>query len=474
MRGLALILCFVYTSLGYAFDLDKSVVRILDGWSLTKRGTGFFVKPDLLVTNHHVIQGTARDGVVFFKVKNEDIYEETTTTTESGATVSSRILKEDRGYSIDIGEVVAEDVENDLALIRTRGDHYKPLSLATEASLQKGDRVFTINLRGEELAPKFHKGVILNPTKQDEINYKDFWEFLISTWPHSFDLGPEYWKSFFIAEDGFSMTAQAHAGDSGAPVWLAKSNKVIGVAVAGAFTSKDVSYHPTVGASVDTLQALIRDLESSQNKPDYSKELMSELLEQAKLWKKQKSMTKKVKSLHIRAVGGRAQAQFELGLFRLITSLSADLDEQALKNRLLAFRWMEKASIQQQREAQYVLAIMHREALARRKKNPKQARFWMQKAADQGLVRAKYMLGKMYFESKSYKQAYTWLLQVDKSAFEKINQLPWLNESNLLLSYWKNNKLETFREYFEPSGDDLNQMIDIVKKKLDIENDREN
>jgi hypothetical protein len=133
-------------------------------------GSGFFVKPDVVATNFHVIE-KANKGYV-------------------------RIVGEETKYEV-IG-VVGVDRSNDLALLKLRGTTGKPLPVVKDATVAVGDSVFAVgNPKG--LEGTFSQGIIssIRRDKQDSV---------------------------------LQITAAISAGSSGGPV-LDASGRVIGVAV---------------------------------------------------------------------------------------------------------------------------------------------------------------------------------------------------------------------------------------------------
>lgn len=133
-------------------------------------GSGFFVKPDVVATNFHVIE-KANKGYV-------------------------RIVGEETKYEV-IG-VVGVDRSNDLALLKLRGVTGRPLPVVEDAAVAVGDSVFAVgNPKG--LEGTFSQGIIssIRRDKQDSV---------------------------------LQITAAISPGSSGGPV-LDASARVIGVAV---------------------------------------------------------------------------------------------------------------------------------------------------------------------------------------------------------------------------------------------------
>ena len=124
-----------------------SVVRITGGNLFTDRrnwldigaGSGFFVEPDKIVTNMHVV---ARPGVIFAKLSDN----ETIWTVEG---------------------VTAFDIENDLVILKIAGEGV-PLSIGNSGAVTKGETVYAIGYPGGG-EYKLTEGIIWNS------RYKDRW-----------------------------------------------------------------------------------------------------------------------------------------------------------------------------------------------------------------------------------------------------------------------------------------------------------
>lgn len=133
-------------------------------------GSGFFVKPDVVATNFHVIE-KANKGYV-------------------------RIVGGETKYEV-IG-VVALDRSNDLALLKLRGITGKPLPVAQDAAVAVGDSVFAVgNPKG--LEGTFSQGIISSIRRDKQASV-------------------------------LQITAAISSGSSGGPV-LDVAGRVIGVAV---------------------------------------------------------------------------------------------------------------------------------------------------------------------------------------------------------------------------------------------------
>ncbi len=122
-----------------------SVVRITGGslsidrnWWNIGAGSGFFVEPDKIVTNMHVV---ARPGVIFAKLSDN----ETIWTVEG---------------------VTAFDIENDLVILKIAGEGV-PLSLGNSGAVTKGETVYAIGYPGGG-EYKLTEGTIWNSQHKDK------------------------------------------------------------------------------------------------------------------------------------------------------------------------------------------------------------------------------------------------------------------------------------------------------------------
>ena len=94
-------------------------------------GSGFFVKPNLIATNYHVIEGAAKG--------------------------TAKLVGKSTTYKIE--GVTATDKTNDLALLKVTASGIKPLSLGDSDKVQAGETVYvTGNWKG--LEGKFSNGII--------------------------------------------------------------------------------------------------------------------------------------------------------------------------------------------------------------------------------------------------------------------------------------------------------------------------
>ena len=134
-------------------------------------GSGFFVQPNLIATNYHVIEGAAKG--------------------------TAKLVGKYTTYNIE--GVTATDKANDLALLKVTAYGIKPLSLGDSNSIRIGETVYVAgNPKG--LEGTFSDGIISSLRNKD-------------------------------TKERFQMTAPISPGSSGGPV-LNRKSKVIGVSFA--------------------------------------------------------------------------------------------------------------------------------------------------------------------------------------------------------------------------------------------------
>ncbi len=134
-------------------------------------GSGFFVKPNLIATNYHVIEGAAKG--------------------------TAKLVGKFTTYNIE--GVTATDKTNDLAILKVTAYGIKPLSLGDSDKVRIGETVYVAgNPKG--LEGTFSDGIISSKRSED-------------------------------TKERLQMTAPISPGSSGGPV-LSKKGEVIGVSVA--------------------------------------------------------------------------------------------------------------------------------------------------------------------------------------------------------------------------------------------------
>ena len=133
-------------------------------------GSGFFIRPNLIATNFHVIRGAARG--------------------------TAKLVNKQTKHTIE--GITATDADNDLVLLKVIADGIKPLSLGDSDAIRIGAEVYVVgNPKGIE--GTFSDGIISNIRRED-------------------------------AQTRFQITAPISSGSSGGPV-LNRKGEVIGVSV---------------------------------------------------------------------------------------------------------------------------------------------------------------------------------------------------------------------------------------------------
>ncbi len=125
-----------------------SLFQIANASAESSSGTGFFVSQDgYIATNYHVI---ADSKAIKVKVKSGDIFD---------------------------ASIVRVDKSNDLAILKIRGNDYKPLNVQPSTNIKRGQQVYAIgfpqiNIQGVE--PKITDGVIssLSGISDEPTNYQ--------------------------------------------------------------------------------------------------------------------------------------------------------------------------------------------------------------------------------------------------------------------------------------------------------------
>ncbi len=133
-------------------------------------GSGFFVKPNIIATNYHVIEGATKG--------------------------TAKLVGKSTTYNIE--GVTASDKDNDLALLKVTASGTKPLSLGDSDTVKIGATVYVAG-NPKELKGTFSDGIISSRRNKD-------------------------------TKERLQMTASISPGSNGGPV-LNKKGEVIGVSV---------------------------------------------------------------------------------------------------------------------------------------------------------------------------------------------------------------------------------------------------
>lgn len=163
-------------------------------------GTGFAVGDgSLIATNHHVLPDTLDDG-----------------NRQSLAVFVGR----GRDARVRLAEVVAEDQEHDLALLRIQGAPLPALELGDADSVREGEvMAFTGFPIGAVLGlfPVTHRGIVSSITPA------------VRSADNAADLTPTQLRRMRNPFDVFQLDAIAYPGNSGSPVYRQSDGEVIGV-----------------------------------------------------------------------------------------------------------------------------------------------------------------------------------------------------------------------------------------------------
>ena len=163
-------------------------------------GTGFAIGDgNLIATNYHVLPE---------QLDNEN--------RQSLAVFVGR----GRNARMRLAEVVAEDQEHDLALLRIQGDPLPALSFGDADSVREGEMMaFTGFPIGAVLGlfPSTHLGIISSITPA------------VRTADNAVDLTPAQLRRMRNPFDVFQLDAVAYPGNSGSPVYRQSNGDVIGV-----------------------------------------------------------------------------------------------------------------------------------------------------------------------------------------------------------------------------------------------------
>ena len=319
-------------------------------------GSGFFIAKSLLVTNSHVVDNaTVENNTKIVAVE-----------TQTGVK--------------DIGFVFAEDIKNDLAIIKTGKNTHKPLKLGKYNKVKMGDEIFVLG-SPHGLIGTLSKGIVSSKRKVDNLQL-------------------------------LQITAPISQGSSGSPV-LSKDLKVIGVVVANLKESQNLNF----AVPVTYLKKLIR-----ANKKDLiriSKLNLEKTVKNPTTVKFQDLKTDVEKGTYYydrhkykqafywfkkTANQGFALAQLELGVMY-------DKGQGFPQDYKQAVYWYKKSANQGNAEAQYNLGVMYAQGQGL-PQDYKQAFYWYKKSANQGFALAQFNLGLMYAKghgvSQNYKQAFYW------------------------------------------------------------------
>ena len=194
-------------------------------------GSGFFVKPNQIATNYHVIEPEQ------LSHKKADGNNEIISLHRLRGT--ARLVGTDREYAI-IG-YTAIDPDRDLAILRVRDLGVKPLSLGDSAEVNQGEAVYPI---GNPLG-------LANVVSEGQISSVQWVESIREFMNNKSKLVKDFQRNN-TPHKLFMMTAPISGGNSGGPV-LDSKGRVIGVSVGSRVGGQNLNY----AVPVNYLKALL-------------------------------------------------------------------------------------------------------------------------------------------------------------------------------------------------------------------------
>ena len=129
-------------------------------------GTGFFIAPDTLVTNIHVVAWAKTVAAKQHKVTRSPVYHPDHK--DLPYAYKTEVSKEPDLYTIE--GVKAFDVKNDLVLLKVAGKCANPLHLGNSENVKAGDRVYTLAYENAEY--KCVEGTISGANKRGWLEIK--------------------------------------------------------------------------------------------------------------------------------------------------------------------------------------------------------------------------------------------------------------------------------------------------------------
>ncbi len=349
---------------------STAVVYNSDG----SQGSGFFITENLLVTNYHIIRSSVRNSnadlvVGDFAVDGLDF---------ENVMVQLRTLQGE-----DIGRVLVIDSQNDLAIIQTSKDHYKPLVLGSDIDISRGKKIFSIGypiIRSAD--PKAMISVIAEGTVGTQ-------------------MGSEL----------FHMTAFGAPGSSGSPVFSTRDLRVIGIVVGG--LSEQLKDRYAFALPISKLKTFIenhRDVLEREWGARFYHEHYPTVSEK---------VDKYLKS---------AEDMFRLGL-----AYEYDIGSIGQSNEEALF-WYERAGYRGHVIAQFYAGLIshqmnqkthseHKRSIIR--EEYERTLYWVEKAANQGHVDAMYWAGYLYYINlgkigvPDYQRAFYWFEKAAKQGHVK-------------------------------------------------------
>ncbi len=373
-------------------NLSSSVAIVYNDKTIIS-GTGFFITKNLLVTNYHVVEELAH-------VTDQSMY---------AKIITQRKMK-------DLGKVLAVDIQNDLAIIKTLRNDYTPLTLGSDRDIIRGEGSFIIGY------PRF------DPTQQTEgVRFK---ELPFHTYPgikESIKVAlSEGFIGMRIGNEQFYTTSLTTKGASGSPVF-SQDLKVIGVVTA---LAEYTNPQQTVVIPIHKLKNLIERNREFLQKEGSVIHISPELV-------KRRALHADIKT---------ARDIFFLGHYYLGRGTEKDFQK--------ARYWYEKAAQQGHSRAQYDLALMYYEGLGV-EGDLQKACYWYEKAAQQGHKWAQYNLALMYYEGLGVGRDFQKAFKLFEAAAEQGHVRA---QYNLAIMYYRGDRgverdLKEARYWFEKAAE---------------------
>ncbi len=327
-------------------------------------GNGFFITKNLFVTNYHVIEELV--DITNESTVRRSQYVEVITPRKIGDVERvdwiDRLLQYPPWLGMrDLGRVLVVDPKNDLAIIKTLRDDYKPLTLGSDRDIIRGERAFLMSYISppEDPTQKTKRASLITDVL-DFLNYRK--ERVLA----------EGFIGMRIGNKIFRTTTPSVEGKSGSPLF-SKDFKVIGV-LQGGISSVDSTN--TFSIPIHKLKILI---EENQEFLEREGEMRLEDMYP--------------EPLRRRALDGDVKTAGDMFILSIIYK---DGIASILPDSQKAWYWRKKAAEQGHREAQYDLAITYASGEDGAKKDSQKAWYWYKRAAEQGYKEAQYYLGGMY------------------------------------------------------------------------------
>ncbi len=372
--------CFyTYTSSSQSMmqDLNLPLSSLAFINNETHNGNGFFITENLLVTSYENIKNDLLNR--YPNLANSKHHQ----LTFQGITSEPITLHISSANGNDLGKVLVIDPKNDLAIIKTFGNHYEPLTIGNELDIRKGLNALTFIIRGPPTFNKSLQGLELPLYLHEGI------------------------IELQIENKLFHSTIPMLQEAKGAPV-LSTAMKVIGIVSGPPIQFKASSFHEhnrhgpyiyhTFAISINRLKHLIERYRNLLEKESgtYLGSIQSESQERNKLDQSIKTPEDmfRLALVYQNGIGGIKQ------------------DHQK------AFNFFKEAARRGHAEAQFQFGRMYYYGLIGQK-DFKKAFYWFKKAALKGHINAGFQVGHMYKYGKGVlqdkEQEAKWL----QRAFEK-------------------------------------------------------